>query len=662
MTKLGLRAKSLLALALACLLALVPAIFLGWKAMDAAREHFGRAYADNFVLLSRQQILTPLLRELALSQRLAESQLTLAWLRDPSNPQRREAAFRELEGYRHALRSQAYFVIDAASGDYFYNGPDKSLSEAPRYRLSRSEPDDAWFYETIAGTAPYNINVNPDLKLHVTRVWFNVIIRDDGKVLGLAGASLDLSDFLRAFTGGGETGVTPMLIDEQGAIQAHPEQQLIAYNSGSGAASSDHTLYALSGTEADRASLRAALAATRAEPAQPRSLWMTLQGKRQLVSLAYVPELHWYVVAAVDLGAAHVIDTAWFWPVGIAVLLLLISLLVGFGYAVDRLVLRPVRRLQQSARAIAAGRYDVSLPPPREDEVGDLSRAFGVMAEKVRSHTEELEGKVRERTLELQAANQAMAAAHKKIDDSIDYASLIQQAILPNRQLTQSLGAHHFVMWKPRDVVGGDLYVFQADGANCMLGVLDCAGHGVPGALMTMLVRAALDVAMGDVGVGDPALVLSRTDAAMSAMLADTHLPRGTATNTDAGLVYVDRARARLLYAGARLALYASNGEQCLEYRGSRRALNDKRAGSYANLVLPLDAGWTYYLATDGFLDQAGGEHGFGFGGTRFTEMLKAHAARPLQEQGAAFEMALAQYRGNLPQRDDITILCFRFD
>ncbi|KAG1544631.1 hypothetical protein G6F50_013843 [Rhizopus delemar] len=80
-----------------------------------------------------------------------------------------------------------------------------------------------------------------------------------------------------------------------------------------------------------------------------------------------------------------------------------------------------------------------------------------------------------------------MAAAHKKIGDSIDYASLIQRAILPDRQLTQSLGAHHFVLWKPRDVVGGDFYVFRSDGVNCLLGIMDCAGHGVPGALMTML-------------------------------------------------------------------------------------------------------------------------------------------------------------------------------
>lgn len=662
MAKLGLRAKSLLALGLACLLALIPMAFLGWEAMEQVRQHFGRAYADNFALLSRQRILTPVSRELALSQRLAGSELTRAWLKDEADPAKRDLLFREAEGYRHDLRSHAYFIIDAASGNYYFNEDGQPLSDAPRYKLNPADPNDKWFYGTIRSNVPYNINVNPDTKLHITRVWFNVIVRENGQALGLAGASLDLSDFLSEFVGSGEPGVTPILIDEQGAIQAHPDPTRIAYNSGTTSADEQGKIFSLIPDEGDRRQLRQALQAAREQPAQVQSLSVRLQGVRQLLSVAYVPELHWFVLAAVDLHAARVVETAWFWPAGIALLLLIAGLLLVCGYAIDRLVLRPIRNLHQSARAIADGRYDVRLPAAGADEVGDLSRAFGVMAEKVRTHTAELEDKVRERTVELEAANQAMATAHKKIGDSIDYASLIQQAILPDRQMAQSLGPRHFVMWKPRDVVGGDFYVFRTDGENCLLGVMDCAGHGVPGALMTMLVRAAVDLAIADVGCSDPALILARTDSAMRAMLADGEFPHALATNTDAGLVYIDRAAGRLRFAGAKISLYASDGDQCQEYRGAKRAIGDKRPGEYANIDLPLAPGCTYYLSTDGFLDQAGGEHGFGFGGTRFADMLKRHARMPLPEQSAAFERALAEYKGDLPQRDDVTILSFRFE
>jgi serine phosphatase RsbU (regulator of sigma subunit) len=662
MAKLGLRAKSLLALALACLLALIPTALLGWHAMEQVREHFGRAYADNFALLSRQRILAPVLRELALSQRLANSELAREWMKDEDDPVKRDRFFREAEGYRVALRSHAYFLINAASGNYYFNEAGKPFSEAPRYTLNRNDRDDSWFFNSLRSDAEYNINVNPDGKLKVTRVWFNVITRVDGTPLAIGGASLDLSDFLSEFVGSGERGVTPIIIDEQGNIQAHPDPALIDYNSGAAAANGAGRIFSLIGNDRDGPGLQPALQLARLNPDTVQSLWVRLQGKRQLLAISYVPELRWYVLAAVDLHAARIVDMTRLWPAAIAVVLLIGGLLAAFGYAVNRLVLRPIRNLQQSARAIADGRYDVRLPTGGADEIADLSRTFGAMAEKVRTHTEELESKVRERTRALEAANQAMASANKKIGDSIDYASLIQQAILPRRQMTQSLGARHFVMWKPRDVVGGDFYVFRPEGENCLLGVMDCAGHGVPGALMTMLVRAAVDVAITEAGASDPARILARTDAAIRGMLADMQLPNALATNTDCGLVYIDRAAGRLLFAGAKISLYESDGIDCREYRGGRRALGDKRQGEYVNQELPLTPGRTFYLTTDGFLDQAGGEHGFGFGSTRFIEMLKQVASLPLPAQREALDQALTQYRGDLPQRDDITILSFRFD
>src|SRR5690606_38525519 len=213
----------------------------------------------------------------------------------------------------------------------------------------------------------------------------------------------------------------------------------------------------------------------------------------QLMSVAHVPELDWYIVTSVDPTAAQVVDTHWMWAGLAGIVALMAALMAAFGYGVERLVLRPIRRLQKSARAVADGNYRIALPQHGNDEIADLSRAFNDMAARISAHTSTLEDRVRERTTELEAANQAMAIAHKKIGDSIDYASLIQRAILPDRQLTRSLGEHHSVLWRPRDIVGGDFYIFRPDGDNCLLGIMDCAGHGVPGALMTMLVRAAAD-------------------------------------------------------------------------------------------------------------------------------------------------------------------------
>src|SRR5690606_31252850 len=127
------------------------------------------------------------------------------------------------------------------------------------------------------------------------------------------------------------------------------------------------------------------------------------------------------------------------------------------------------------------------------DEIGDLTQAFDIMRQQVRSHTAELEDRVRSRTLELEQANSAMAATQKKIQASLDYAALLQRSILPERQLAHCLGDRHCLIWRPRDAVGGDFYVFHESEQGYLVGVLDCAGHGVPGALMTMLMHAIVD-------------------------------------------------------------------------------------------------------------------------------------------------------------------------
>lgn len=658
----GLRSKSVLALLLACVLALIPAVLLGWRAMEDIRQHFGEAYARNFTLLHRERILAPVTRELALARRLADGQLTRRWLQDENDPERRAQFFAEAEGYRRDFRDHSWFVIANASRHYYFNDALQPQSQQPRYVLNPDDSKDAWFFASVGGAADYNLNVNVDDKLKVTKVWFNILVRDGARVLGLAGTGLDLSGFLDRFMVGREPGVTPMILAADGAIQAHPDRARIAFNSGVDGLGADSRVFELLSRPSEREALQAAMRRAETEPDGVQILQATLDGKPQLLALSYIEPLRWHLLTAVDLHAAQVLDNRWLWPLLGTLVVLLAALLLGFAYAVDRLLLHPLRSLKHSAKAIAAGHYDTRLPSTRGDEIGELSAAFASMAAQVHRHTAELEGRVRERTQALEQANREMVAAHKQIDDSIDYASLIQRAILPDRQLAASLGERHFVLWKPRDVVGGDFYVYRERADGCLLGVVDCAGHGVPGALMTMLAQAAIDHAIGVAGVDDPAAILRETDRTVRGMLREEQVSRALATNMDAGLVWIDPVDRRLRFAGAKIALFASDGSEVREFKGARRALADKRQGDYANLEIELPPGWTFYLCTDGFLDQAGGEHGFGFGNRRFTELLREHARRPLAEQAELFVASLAAYQGELPQRDDITILSFRFD
>ena len=164
-------------------------------------------------------------------------------------------------------------------------------------------------------------------------------MRDGDKVLGLTGAGLDVGGFLRDFVNSGQAGVTPIIVDETGAIQAHMDPTLIAYNSGAGGADGRGMVFSL--LDPGRGARNCARPCTRRRPIHSRcSRPVAVDGHRQLVSVAYMPELHWHVLTLVDLGAARVLDTGWIWPVAVGLVLLFAAMLLCFGYAVERLMLR----------------------------------------------------------------------------------------------------------------------------------------------------------------------------------------------------------------------------------------------------------------------------------------------------------------------------------
>ncbi len=659
--RLGLRAKSALALGLCIAIVILLALFAGGRALRGIEENLGTAFARNATQYNKQRILTPVLRELALSQRLADSEVTRRWLLDEKNPQKKSLFFAEAEGYRHAFEDKSYFLISATSLDYYFNDKKSKWSDKPRYVLKRGNVNDDWFFATLKNTHEFNINVDLDVKLKLTKIWFNVLVKDGERKIGLAGTGLDLTEFLRKFITNDQAGVTPMILNGAGSIQAHPDPKLIDFASINDKGAKHSTIYRLLPRPEDQAAMRSALSNATKNSAQIQTFWAEMNGDRELFAVSAIPELNWFAVTAVDLKAARVLDSRlWLLPLltgGALLIVLMLAVLV----AVNRIVLTPLLRLTNSVRAVGAGDYDVSLPPAGNDEIGELTRAFDTMATQVRSHTEELETKIHERTRELVAVNEQVVQANQQIGDSIQYASLIQNAILPDRELARAMSGEYFVLWRPRDVVGGDIYVFRADDNGCLIGVVDCAGHGVPGALMTMIAHSAVNVAVDSLGMHDPAALLVQVDARIRAMLHTDPNYSQVATHMDAGLAYVDFGEQSVTFSGAKVSLYWCDGEDVGEIKGDRVAIGGKRVPEFTNTSTPLDGSKTFYMTTDGLLDQAGGPKGFSFGNARFASLMQRHAGRPLSQQREGFADELAAYQGELAQRDDITVLSFRF-
>lgn len=328
----------------------------------------------------------------------------------------------------------------------------------------------------------------------------------------------------------------------------------------------------------------------------------------------------------------------------------LLSVLALLSFLIiRRRIVQPIRRLLQESIQIQRERNQGFFSIRGNDEISGLAEGFNRVLKAMRRAMDDLDRSHRD----------LMEAQHQ-INESLHYAGIFQQAILPGRELEECFGRDHYVLWLPRDRVGGDFYLVHRQEKQVLLGVADCAGHGVAGAMMTMLARAGVDRAIQELGIASPAALLARTDRELRALLGEAEGSRALATSMDMALVLIDPERRRLRFSGARLGLCWSDGRSLEQLRGGNRSLGDGRPGQHHDQDIPLNPDATYTLSTDGLIDQSGGPDGFCLGRERLERWLTAAAHLPLHEQHNLLHHKLERFRGEEPQRDDITLLAFR--
>jgi serine phosphatase RsbU (regulator of sigma subunit) len=281
--------------------------------------------------------------------------------------------------------------------------------------------------------------------------------------------------------------------------------------------------------------------------------------------------------------------------------------------------------------------------------------------DKYREHLEEL---VKERTSELKNKNE-------KIMSSIDYAQRLQLSILPRTEKIRQYVSQFFITWKPSETVGGDFYWFYCPGdsaqksssKNFLLAVVDCTGHGVPGAFMTMTANSVLNHIAYNICNNDPAKILQELNRIIRHTLNQDTPGALSDDGLDIGLCFVKFDEKKLIYAGAKLSLFYCTGQDIIEIKGSRQSIGYKRSKQdyqYTNHEIKLEGNQVFYMTTDGYLHQNGEEDNRKFGKERFKGMIRKNHKKPLSRQKQLIETTLMKYMGKETQRDDITVLGFK--
>lgn len=292
-----------------------------------------------------------------------------------------------------------------------------------------------------------------------------------------------------------------------------------------------------------------------------------------------------------------------------------------------------------------------------------FASVFGVIrfqTNRVRVRARIEEARVRAEAAEFRArTGDELRAKNGEIMDSLRYAERIQQAFLPNEATLREAFPEQFILWRPKDIVSGDFYWFHATPDADVIALADCTGHGVPGALMSMIGADLLNQIVIERGVHDPARILEELDAGIRRALKQDASDITAQDGMDIGLCVIDRRRSVVVYAGSRRPLYVVDERGTFsEIKGDRRFIGGRRdrvRRTFTNHRIDIAGPTTLYLTTDGFGDQ-NNSLGVKFGVARLRSLLTDLARREFSAQHETLAAELAQYQGDEPQRDDIVV------
>ncbi|TDV26829.1 serine phosphatase RsbU (regulator of sigma subunit) [Paraburkholderia caballeronis] len=272
----------------------------------------------------------------------------------------------------------------------------------------------------------------------------------------------------------------------------------------------------------------------------------------------------------------------------------------------------------------------------------------------------------------LGAVAKIQAEKNRQIMQSIEYASVIQQAMLrASRETLATALPDAALAWEPRDVVGGDFYHFASFADGWFGAAADCTGHGVPGAFMTLLASASLSQALERIGPRNPDALLAAVNRNVKSLLSqvdgagESGEPAKSNDGLDAAFFWFDAGQHQLHFAGARIALHIlrPDADRFETIAGERMGVG--YIDSLADYAWKLHAvaaprGSLLFISTDGLVDQIGGPKRIAFGKRRALDLILAHRNETPSTICENLRQALADWQGTQPRRDDVTLLFAR--
>jgi serine phosphatase RsbU (regulator of sigma subunit)/HAMP domain-containing protein len=336
------------------------------------------------------------------------------------------------------------------------------------------------------------------------------------------------------------------------------------------------------------------------------------------------------------------------------------------GKALTALV-EGLRRTTDFSHAVAAGDFEAEYQPLSDEDM--LGHALLKMRDELGQRERILEMKVVERTdevvrqkEEVERQSRKVVELYKNVTDSIRYAKRLQDSILPPERRIRELLPESFVFYRPKDIVSGDFYWVERIDDRVAFAAVDCTGHGVPGAFMSLIGHNGLNQAMREQGRSRPSEVLKMLNKIAFDALHKDREDQMVRDGMDMALCNYDPQRMVLEYAGANSPLYLVRGDEVLRFTPDKRPIGsfDLEGHSFTDHRIKLEQGDMVYIFSDGYADQFGGPKGKKFLYKRFRDLLLEVSRFPIEQQRRMLDEAFRGWRGTHEQVDDILVIGMR--
>ncbi len=258
-----------------------------------------------------------------------------------------------------------------------------------------------------------------------------------------------------------------------------------------------------------------------------------------------------------------------------------------------------------------------------------------------------------------------IASKNKKITESINYAKRIQGAILPNNQVIRQQLPDSFILYKAKDVVSGDFPWYIEVDDVIYIAAVDCTGHGVPGALISLIGYFLLNDIVRSQKISDPGVILDKLDAGVTSTLRQDRDDSTTKDGMDIAFCKIDKKKNQIEYSGAHRPLYYlhANGELD-EIKGNKFPIGGgiyRNQTNFDNHKIKYKSGDAVFFCSDGYPDQFGGPQNRKFGPKRLRQTIVDNHSKSMDEMHVIFDEAWENWKADYKQTDDVLLIGIRF-